>query len=75
MPMMNGTELTAKVKALRPEIPIVLMSGYGPADLLARGLEATHGDLLTKPFSQDRLLKVVDSALHRFTDSESPHGA
>jgi hypothetical protein len=30
------------------ELPMLLMSGYTPSDLLARGLEATHGELVTK---------------------------
>jgi two-component system, cell cycle sensor histidine kinase and response regulator CckA len=63
MPRLPGTELAARVHGVRPELPVLLMTGYTPADLLARGLEATHGDLLTKPFSSETLLKAVWKAL------------
>jgi two-component system, cell cycle sensor histidine kinase and response regulator CckA len=63
MPRMTGTDLAARLLGARPELPIVLMSGYTPADLLARGLEASLGELLTKPFSRESLLAVVRRAL------------
>jgi len=64
MPRMPGTELAARVHAVRPELPVLLMTGYTHADLLARGLEATHGELLTKPFHNDVLLEAVRRVLH-----------
>jgi CheY-like chemotaxis protein len=63
MPQLTGTELAARVRQRRPELPVVLMSGYSPADLLARGLEASHGVLLTKPFTDDGLLALVRQVL------------
>ena len=61
MPRMPGTELAARVHDVRPELPVV--SGYTSQDLLARGLEAAHGWLLTKPFSPETLLGAVGKAL------------
>ena len=63
MPRMPGTELAARVHDVRPEPPVVLMTGYTPEDLLARGLEASHGWLLTNPFSPETLLGAVGKAL------------
>jgi CheY-like chemotaxis protein len=63
MPRMPGTELAARLRRARVDLPIVLMSGYTPADLVARGLEASLGELLTKPFSQETLLAAVRRAL------------
>jgi CheY-like chemotaxis protein len=48
---------------LRPELPVLLMTGYTPAELLARGLEAEHGALVTKPFDVETLLAAVRKAL------------
>jgi hypothetical protein len=42
---------------------VLLMSGYTPADLLARGLEASHGRIVTKPFHQITLLHQVQHAI------------
>jgi CheY-like chemotaxis protein len=63
MPRMSGTELAARLRGARIDLPIVLVSGYTPADLAARGLDASQGELLTKPFSQETLLAAVRRAL------------
>ena len=59
MPRMPGTALAARVRATRPSIPILLMSAYSPAELLERGFEPTHADLMSKPFDPDQLLAAV----------------
>jgi CheY-like chemotaxis protein len=63
MPRITGTELAARVHAVRPELPVVLMTGYTPAELLARGLEASHGTLVTKPFNPATLIDAMRAAL------------
>jgi CheY-like chemotaxis protein len=63
MPNMTGTELLARVQADRPELPVILMSGYSAEDLRARGLEQPPVPLLTKPFTQDELVAVVNRSL------------
>jgi CheY-like chemotaxis protein len=60
MPNMTGTELLARVQADHPELPVILMSGYSAEDLRARGLEQPPVPLLTKPFTQDELVAVVN---------------
>jgi CheY-like chemotaxis protein len=59
MPHMTGTELLGRVQAYRPELPVILMSGYSADDLRARGLEQAPVPLLTKPFTQDELVAAV----------------
>jgi hypothetical protein len=39
------------------------MTGYTPTQLLARGLTASHGELLTKPFDTETLWAAVRKAL------------
>jgi CheY-like chemotaxis protein len=63
MPRMTGTELVARMQAYRPEVPIILMSGYSADDLRARGLEQAPVPLLTKPFTQDELVATVTRLL------------
>jgi DNA-binding NtrC family response regulator len=63
MPRMPGTRLAAQVHAVRPSLPVLLMTGYTPADLLARGLEAGHAALVTKPFDGGALVAAVRKAL------------
>lgn len=59
MPRMTGTELVARMQAYRPDVPIILMSGYSADDLRTRGLEQAPVPLLTKPFTHDELVAAV----------------
>jgi CheY-like chemotaxis protein len=63
MPQMTGTELVALVLANRPELPIALISGFSADALRARGLEQPPVPLLTKPFTQEELLAVLERLL------------
>ena len=65
MPGINGDELARLVKAQRPEVKLLYMSGYTE---LARTLSsAVQARLLPKPFSPDALLhrvrRVLDSGV------------
>lgn len=63
MPGLTGTELVALVLAHRPQLPIVLMSGYSPTMLSARGLDGAPVPLLVKPFKEADLLEIVARSL------------
>jgi len=63
MPGMSGWELATRLTALRPDLPVVLMSGYAE---LCGSTEQTAGRIrafLEKPFSARRLLESVADAL------------
>ncbi|TNC09081.1 PAS domain S-box protein [Methylobacterium terricola] len=60
MPGMNGVELATEIRRRRPDLPVVLTSGY--SDVLAA--EGTHGfDLLRKPYSVTDLSRVLRRAV------------
>jgi two-component system cell cycle sensor histidine kinase/response regulator CckA len=69
MPTMTGTELLALVLANRPELPIALMSGFPTEALRARGLEEPPVPLLTKPFTQEQLVALMERLLPPGSDS------
>lgn len=56
MPKMRGPELAERVRALRPGLPVIFMSGYTGESLT---LPADSSDLLEKPFAPDALLERV----------------
>lgn len=58
MPKMNGVELLQSLSLLRPALPVILMSGYGAAQLAVRGI-ATPCGVLSKPFSGEVLVAEV----------------
>jgi CheY-like chemotaxis protein len=62
MPRMGGTELACRVAALRPDLPIVFMSGYSD-DPVVRTLESSPALFLPKPFTAAALNEKVRAAL------------
>lgn len=64
MPGAQGAELAAKLRRLRPNLPVVIMSGYF-TKLSPEALgELGQFELLAKPFTSDELLQAVHRALH-----------
>jgi two-component system cell cycle sensor histidine kinase/response regulator CckA len=64
MPKMTGAELGRHLVRLRPELPIVFMSGYCD-DPLVRNFERIPPLFLPKPFTANTLLEKVRQALDR----------
>lgn len=65
LPKMNGKELAARVRALRPDIAVLFSSGY-TAELVAhRGVLEPAIEFLEKPFSLDTLATKVRASLRR----------
>jgi signal transduction histidine kinase len=71
MPKMRGPELAKRLKAIRPDLKIVYMSGY--LDFNNESDEFLEGGLfLQKPFSRDSLVCKVDEALRPGRLAERP---
>jgi len=58
MPRMNGVQLLESLSMLRPDLPVILMSGYGTTELAQRGIASPCG-VLSKPFPPGALLAEV----------------
>jgi CheY-like chemotaxis protein len=63
MPGLTGSELAAEARALRPDIPIVLMSGFVTPGLLARAREAGVAEVLAKPLVERDIARALAAAL------------
>ena len=58
MPRLNGVQLLQALSTLQPRLPVILMSGYGTAELAERDIASPCG-VLGKPFHPDALLAEV----------------
>jgi CheY-like chemotaxis protein len=60
MPGMSGLELLPKAKALRPDVPVIMITAYGDADAETkrRAFENDAEALLTKPNDFGTLRKI-----------------
>ena len=63
MPGMTGTQLTEQIAAIRPGLPIILMSGYAGPTLAARAHAAGARDVLAKPLQSQDIGKALAAAL------------
>jgi two-component system nitrogen regulation response regulator NtrX len=60
---MDGLELLDMVKALDPDLPVVMISGHGNIETAVSAIKRGAYDFLEKPFKSDRLLLVAERAL------------
>ncbi len=60
---LDGLEVLDAVKALDPELPVVMISGHGNIETAVSSIKRGAYDFLEKPFKSDRLLLVVERAL------------
>ena len=65
MPGMSGLELLPKAKAIRPDVPIIMITAYGDAETKRRALESGAEELLTKPIDFGTLRNEIDSRIER----------
>jgi CheY-like chemotaxis protein len=65
MPGMSGLELLPKAKAMRPDVPIIMVTAYGDAETKRKALENGAEALLTKPIDFGTLRGEIDSRVER----------
>ena len=63
MPEMTGSELVAEIRKIRPDLPIVMMSGYVTAALSERAREAGVAEVLAKPLAARDIARSLANAL------------
>lgn len=65
MPGMSGLELLPKAKAMRPDVPVIMITAYGDAETRRKALESGAEALLTKPIDFGALRSEIDSRVER----------
>ncbi|MEJ2210292.1 MAG: response regulator [Anaerolineae bacterium] len=65
LPRVSGKELADRIRALRPRIGVLYMSGYSVSAIAQHGLVDKEIVLLSKPFTVETLTEKVRTALDR----------
>jgi CheY-like chemotaxis protein len=65
MPGMTGLEMLPKVKQMRPNVPVIMITAYGDADTKRKALENGATGLLTKPIDFTLLREEIDTRLQQ----------
>ncbi len=63
MPGMTGLEMLPKVKQLRPEVPVIMITAYGDAETKRKAIASGATGLLTKPIDFSQLREEIDTRL------------
>jgi two-component system, NtrC family, response regulator HydG len=62
MPKMDGVELLKVAKTIRPEVEVILITGYGTVDTAVTAMKDGAFDYIQKPFKPREILKLVRKA-------------
>ncbi len=65
MPEVDGMETLARMKALSPDLPVIMISAHGDTRAAVQAVKAGAVDYLTKPFELDDLIHCIRQALDR----------
>ena len=65
MPGMSGLELLPKAKAVRPDVPVIMITAYGDVETKRKALENGADALFTKPIDFASLRGEIDTRVER----------
>jgi len=65
MPGMSGLEMLPKVKEVRPNVPVIMVTAYGDEATRKKATELGAAGLLTKPIDFGLLRQEIDERLQR----------
>ncbi|MBK5202624.1 MAG: response regulator [Prolixibacteraceae bacterium] len=63
MPVMNGIEASKKIKAFKPDVPIIVQTAYSMAEDKDLALKSGCDDFVSKPIDKDIFLSVLNKYL------------
>ncbi|MBX7184607.1 MAG: response regulator [Vicinamibacteria bacterium] len=65
MPDMDGVEVTKAVKHLRPDVDVIMITGYASIESAVETMKHGAMDYVQKPFAEDELVALVDKLVIR----------
>ena len=65
MPGMTGLEMLPKVRQMRPDVPVIMITAYGDAETRRKAIESGASGLLTKPIDFSLLRDEIDTRLQQ----------
>ena len=63
MPGMSGLEMLPKIREIRPDVPVIMITAYGDPDTRRKAIENGATGLLTKPIDFSLLRQEIDTRL------------
>ena len=63
MPKINGLEALRQIKAAKPHVKVVMITGYESTDIATEAINLGAADYLVKPFKQQAILAQIQALL------------
>lgn len=63
MPCMDGIEVLENIKKIKPQLPVIIYTGYGSVTSAVESMRKKAADYLNKPFSPEELKSSIRRAL------------
>ena len=72
MPGMNGIVLMEEIKKLSPDLPVIIMTGWGTEDIAVKALQGGAFNFCRKPFNVHEIVRIVKKGLEskRLSDKQ-----
>lgn len=74
----EGLELLQKIRFLKSDIPVILITAWGSVELAVKGIKLGAADFITKPWNNLQLIKIIETSItlsdrpaHRINSGES----
>jgi len=72
LPDNDGLELLTEVKSKQPQVPVVLMTGYGDIRTAVKAIKMGAFEYVTKPINPDEILFTIQAALRDGREQKAP---
>jgi len=63
MPGQGGVDLLKDIKRMKPDIEVIMATGYGTVDTAVESMKLGAYDYISKPFTLDQLCALLEAAL------------
>ena len=73
MPGLGGPETLSRMREADPELPVIIITGYGSYETAVTALQLRAFDYISKPFDSKKILQVVRTAIDQRRASHGPH--
>ena len=71
MPGMVGDELFSRIKAIKPRLPVTIITGYPDSGMMARALAQGPFGVMNKPFTESDIIAAVNIFLQSATEEKN----
>ncbi len=63
MPEMDGAELFRRIKTIKPDLPVIIITGYPDSDIMTQALAHGPFGVMSKPFSESDIVMAINNFL------------